>query len=425
MLRDPGPARSGPKGGRPRRHGGVLTFAKPDSRHEPDVTTVTDTTRCGKAEAIAWDRMHPRPQDVGTPILPRDGTDAARQRPARQVRRRTEYKYWASGSAACAPSWSQESPPTPPTSTNAPSPAKAAPTSSARHCGPSPPTASCSWPPSASSTPRTRPPTHPQRDLDGLPPRHRRLPRRQHRRRPHLPLATRPRRRLAPRRPPALRRTPHTPPPHSRRTTRTRTGTPSLTPCGNKPSSSTPDTVNTTTARSPPRPYAKNSASARPDPDTRVALSPGETRQNFLRRVAVGELADEAAVRADPTGQEQPPDPGGKPRATGRRRLEEGWTIEPEDPAHISLYLTEHINRFGEPPTGSAAGPAHTTRSWTSASPRCVATSRRPSDHRSTWSGVAFTSPWAPSCCSCAQATAHSSSGRRAWLSAVPSWVSS
>ncbi|WP_306454827.1 transposase [Streptomyces sp. WZ.A104] len=32
MLRDAGPARSGPKGGRPRRHGCVLTFAKPDSR---------------------------------------------------------------------------------------------------------------------------------------------------------------------------------------------------------------------------------------------------------------------------------------------------------------------------------------------------------------------------------------------------------
>ncbi|HCA87874.1 MAG TPA: hypothetical protein DEQ61_21880 [Streptomyces sp.] len=25
-----------------------------------------------------------------------------------------------------------------------------------------------------------------------------------------------------------------------------------------------------------------------------------------------------------------------------------GWTIEPEDLAHISPYLTEHINRFGE-----------------------------------------------------------------------------
>lgn len=60
MLRDPGPARCGPKGGRPRRHGGVLTFAKPDSWHEPEVTTSTDTTRYGKAEARAWDRMHPR-----------------------------------------------------------------------------------------------------------------------------------------------------------------------------------------------------------------------------------------------------------------------------------------------------------------------------------------------------------------------------
>ncbi|GGZ71245.1 NF041680 family putative transposase [Streptomyces echinoruber] len=60
MLRDPGPARSGPRGGRPRRHGGVLTFKKPDSRHEPDVTTTTDTTRYGTATATAWDRMHPR-----------------------------------------------------------------------------------------------------------------------------------------------------------------------------------------------------------------------------------------------------------------------------------------------------------------------------------------------------------------------------
>ncbi|MFF1343199.1 NF041680 family putative transposase [Streptomyces sp. NPDC058290] len=60
MLRDPGPARSGPKGGRPRRHGGVLTFSRPDTWHQPDVTTATDTTRYGKAETMAWDRMHPR-----------------------------------------------------------------------------------------------------------------------------------------------------------------------------------------------------------------------------------------------------------------------------------------------------------------------------------------------------------------------------
>ncbi|MFE9727315.1 NF041680 family putative transposase [Streptomyces sp. NPDC005794] len=49
MLRDPGPARPGAKGGRPRRHGGVLAFARPDIWHEPDVTTATDTTRYGKA----------------------------------------------------------------------------------------------------------------------------------------------------------------------------------------------------------------------------------------------------------------------------------------------------------------------------------------------------------------------------------------
>ncbi|SEO94190.1 DDE superfamily endonuclease [Actinacidiphila rubida] len=60
MLRDAGPARCGPKGGRPRKHGGVLSFARPDSWHEPDVTTVTDTTRYGKAEPMAWDRIHAR-----------------------------------------------------------------------------------------------------------------------------------------------------------------------------------------------------------------------------------------------------------------------------------------------------------------------------------------------------------------------------
>jgi hypothetical protein len=31
-----------------------------------------------------------------------------------------------------------------------------------------------------------------------------------------------------------------------------------------------------------------------------------------------------------------------------RQLPEEGWTIEPEELDHISPYLTEHINRFGE-----------------------------------------------------------------------------
>ncbi|MFV5997237.1 Tn3 family transposase [Streptomyces sp. NPDC056231] len=31
-----------------------------------------------------------------------------------------------------------------------------------------------------------------------------------------------------------------------------------------------------------------------------------------------------------------------------RQLLEEGWEIDPEDLAHVSPYLTEHIKRFGE-----------------------------------------------------------------------------
>ncbi|MGY4920475.1 hypothetical protein ACWD9K_35815, partial [Streptomyces sp. 900116325] len=60
VLRDPRPAGSRSKGGWPRRHGGVLTFAKPNSRHAPNGTTTTDTTHHGTAAAMAWDRMHPR-----------------------------------------------------------------------------------------------------------------------------------------------------------------------------------------------------------------------------------------------------------------------------------------------------------------------------------------------------------------------------
>jgi hypothetical protein len=65
ILRDAGPRRSTPRGGQPRKHGGVHTFAKPDSWHTPDQTTTCDTTRYGKAEALAWDRMHPRLQARG------------------------------------------------------------------------------------------------------------------------------------------------------------------------------------------------------------------------------------------------------------------------------------------------------------------------------------------------------------------------
>jgi hypothetical protein len=65
MLRDPGAPRSTPRGGRPRRHGGVLTLAKPDTWHTPHATTTTQTTRYGQADALAWDRMHPRLQRRG------------------------------------------------------------------------------------------------------------------------------------------------------------------------------------------------------------------------------------------------------------------------------------------------------------------------------------------------------------------------
>jgi hypothetical protein len=61
MLRDAGPSRSTPRGGQPRKHDSVLTLAS-DSRHTPEVTTHTDPTRYGKAEATAWDRMRPRLQ---------------------------------------------------------------------------------------------------------------------------------------------------------------------------------------------------------------------------------------------------------------------------------------------------------------------------------------------------------------------------
>jgi len=59
MLR-PAPPRAPGTNGRPRKHGGVFTLADPDSWHDPDRTTDTDTTRYGHARAHAWDRLHPR-----------------------------------------------------------------------------------------------------------------------------------------------------------------------------------------------------------------------------------------------------------------------------------------------------------------------------------------------------------------------------
>ncbi|MEU1117062.1 MULTISPECIES: NF041680 family putative transposase [unclassified Streptomyces] len=49
-----------PQGGRPPRHGKEFRFAEPGTWPEAAITTVTDTTNYGKAEAQAWDRVHPR-----------------------------------------------------------------------------------------------------------------------------------------------------------------------------------------------------------------------------------------------------------------------------------------------------------------------------------------------------------------------------
>jgi hypothetical protein len=56
-----------------------------------------------------------------------------------------------------------------------------------------------------------------------------------------------------------------------------------------------------------------------------------------------------------------------------RQLLEEGWEIDPEDPAHISPYLTEHINRFGEYSTHELGiQPEAYDPKLTSTSPRSV-----------------------------------------------------
>jgi hypothetical protein len=60
VLVRPTPPRRAGTNGRPRKHGGTFTLAKPDTWHQPDASTTTDTTRYGKAEALAWDRLHPR-----------------------------------------------------------------------------------------------------------------------------------------------------------------------------------------------------------------------------------------------------------------------------------------------------------------------------------------------------------------------------
>ena len=56
----PLPARPASTGGRRPRHGHKLAFDDPQTWPDPAVTTRTDTTRYGTAEAMAWARLHQR-----------------------------------------------------------------------------------------------------------------------------------------------------------------------------------------------------------------------------------------------------------------------------------------------------------------------------------------------------------------------------
>ncbi|HEX8008274.1 MAG TPA: NF041680 family putative transposase [Trebonia sp.] len=56
----PLPARPPSTGGKRPRHGHKLAFGDPRTWPDPAVTTRTDTTRYGTAEAMAWGRMHQR-----------------------------------------------------------------------------------------------------------------------------------------------------------------------------------------------------------------------------------------------------------------------------------------------------------------------------------------------------------------------------
>ncbi len=54
MLRDPGPARSGPRGGRPHRHGGVLTFKTASAHPRPGPPGVSQRPRDSSPPGRPW-----------------------------------------------------------------------------------------------------------------------------------------------------------------------------------------------------------------------------------------------------------------------------------------------------------------------------------------------------------------------------------
>src|SRR3954452_16374685 len=60
LLTPAPPRRHDPPGGRPRRHGAVMTLADPSSWPPPSTESVTATVRYGPAAAACWDRLLPR-----------------------------------------------------------------------------------------------------------------------------------------------------------------------------------------------------------------------------------------------------------------------------------------------------------------------------------------------------------------------------
>jgi hypothetical protein len=60
VMQLPAPPRPPHTRGRPRKHGSGLTLADPATWPVPQVTTSTMTSRYGRAQAAAWDRVHPR-----------------------------------------------------------------------------------------------------------------------------------------------------------------------------------------------------------------------------------------------------------------------------------------------------------------------------------------------------------------------------
>ena len=60
VMQLPAPPRPPHTKGRPRKHGGELALADPATWPAPQVTTSTMTSRYGRAEAAAWDWVHPR-----------------------------------------------------------------------------------------------------------------------------------------------------------------------------------------------------------------------------------------------------------------------------------------------------------------------------------------------------------------------------